>query len=62
MYKSIQKLLELKTPGEKCKTSFSLNAAEYEKFRDLCKQRGIIPSELIDLFIKEVNQEYNEPE
>lgn len=53
-----RQLLEIKSHDDKCKTSFAVSAGEYRRFRALCKKRRVVPSDMIDLFIREINLDY----
>ena len=58
-----KKFVELfQKEGKKIRTGFVINEDEYSKFRSFCKKRGIIPSTIIDLIIRDFNSNFNTEE
>ena len=39
--------------SEKTRTSFNISTAIFEKFNEYCKERAIIPSDIIDFMIRD---------
>ena len=63
MRKHTKALLELNTQKkEGVRTSFLLDKKAYQKFKVLCKSRGITPSHLIDSMIRDLLEEIGEGE
>lgn len=47
-----------KNKERRIKTSFSVSPTNYEKLRKLCKERGITPSQILDLMIADLVEEF----
>lgn len=54
------RLKERVPQGDSVKTSLTLDKTNFNRFKVLCKRRGILPSKMVDLFIADICHEYGD--